>query len=38
MKKFISIITIFSILSILIFSTIIFAASLDTLNVDIDKT
>jgi len=38
MKKFISIITIFSILSILIFSTSIYAASLDTLNVDIDKT
>lgn len=38
MKKFISIITIFSILSILIFSTSIYAASLDTLTVDIDKT
>jgi len=38
MKKFISIITIFSILSILIFSTSIYAAALDTLTVDIDKT
>lgn len=38
MKKFISIITIFSILSILIFSTTIYAATLDTLNVQIDKT
>ena len=38
MKKFISIITIFSILSILIFSTSIYAASLDTLTVDIDKS
>lgn len=38
MKKIISIITIFSILSILIFSTSIYAATLDTLNVDINKT
>ena len=38
MKKIISIITIFSILSILIFSTNIYAASLDTLSVDISKT
>ena len=38
MKKVISIIAIFSILSILVFTTSIYAASLDTLNVDIDKT
>ena len=38
MKKIISIITIVSILSLLIFSSSIYAASLDTLTVDIDKT
>ena len=38
MKKIISIISIFSILSILIFTTSIYAASLDTLNVNLDKT
>jgi len=38
MKKIISIITIFFILSILIFSTSIYAVSLDTLTVDVDKT